>query len=83
MSDARTEGFPRRDGQLHVEDVPVAEIIDRVGTPAYLYSGTALGGAYDAMASAFAGRKHLICYAIKANMNLAVVRTLVARGAGA
>lgn len=82
MSDARKEAFPRKSGNLFIEDVAVAEIIEQVGTPAYLYSATALTSAYDGMTAAFAGRKHLICYAIKANMNLAVVRALVARGAG-
>ena len=82
MSDARFEAFPRRDGHLHAEGVPVAEIAAQVGTPVYLYSAGALIHAYDEMAEAFAGRPHLICYAIKANMNLAVVSTLVRRGAG-
>jgi diaminopimelate decarboxylase len=82
MSDAQFQAFPRRDGHLHAEQVPVAEIIEQVGSPAYLYSAGALSAAHDALASAFAGRPHLICYAIKANMNLAVVRTFVARGAG-
>jgi diaminopimelate decarboxylase len=82
MSDERIEGFPRWEGELHVEGVAVADIIREVGTPAYLYSAGALASAYDGMAAAFAGRKHQICYAIKANMNLAVVRTLVSRGAG-
>jgi diaminopimelate decarboxylase len=82
MSDARFEAFPRRDGHLHAEGVPVAEIAAQVGTPVYLYSAGALIHAYDAMAEAFTGCPHLICYAIKANMNLAVVNTLVRRGAG-
>jgi diaminopimelate decarboxylase len=82
MSDAPFEAFPRRDGSLHVEDVPVSEIVEQVGTPAYLYSAGALESAHDQLDEAFAGRPHLLCYAIKANMNLAVVRTLVRRGAG-
>ncbi len=82
MSDAPFEAFPRRDGDLYVEGVSVAEIVARVGTPAYLYSAGALEAAHDALAKAFAGNRHLVCYAIKANMNLAVVNTLVRRGAG-
>ena len=82
MSDARFDAFPRRSGNLYVEDVPVALIAERVGTPAYLYSAGGLARAYDAIAEAFAGHRHLICYAIKANMSLAVVNTLVRRGAG-
>ena len=82
MSDARFEAFPRQRGHLYAEEVPVAEIIEQVGSPAYLYSVGALSSAHDAMANALASCPHLICYAIKANMNLAVVRTFVARGAG-
>ena len=82
MSDARFEAFPRPQGHLHAEQVPVAEIIEQVGSPTYVYSVGALRSAHDALASALAGHSHLICYAIKANMNLAVVRTFVACGAG-
>ncbi len=77
-----TERFSRRDGRLFAEEVPLERIAEAVGTPAYVYSATALHDAYDALHDAFAGTPHLICYAIKSNMNLAVVRTLVARGAG-
>ncbi|MEE2674083.1 MAG: diaminopimelate decarboxylase [Myxococcota bacterium] len=82
MSDAHFEAFPRRDGHLYVEELSVAEIAARVGTPVYLYSAGALAHAYDGIDAAFAGHPHLICYSIKANMNLAVVNTLVRRGAG-
>ena len=76
------EAFGRRGGWLHAEAVPVAQIADEVGTPIYIYSATALTHAFDALDAAFGGSRHLLCYSIKANMNLAVVRTLVARGAG-
>ena len=75
--------FARRDGALHAEGVPLAAIAEAVGTPVYVYSATRLCEAYDALDAAFAGVPHLICYALKSCMNLAVVRTLVARGAGA
>jgi diaminopimelate decarboxylase len=75
--------FPRRDGWLCAEDVPLARIADEVGTPSYVYSAGALGEAYDALDRAFASVPHLLCYSVKGNMNLAVIRTLVARGAGA
>jgi diaminopimelate decarboxylase len=75
--------FPRRDGWLCAEDVPLARIADEVGTPAYVYSAGALVEAYDALDRAFASVPHLLCYSVKGNMNLAVIRTLVARGAGA
>ena len=74
--------FPRIDGWLHAEGVPLAQLAEEVGTPLYVYSAGALREAYDDLDAAFAGMPHTICYAIKSNMNLAVVRTLVNRGAG-
>jgi diaminopimelate decarboxylase len=68
---------------LYVEDVPLAKIATAVGTPCFVYSAGALSAAYDALDHSFRGVPHIICYALKANMNLAVVRTLAARGAGA
>ena len=75
--------FPRRDGWLCAEDVPLRRIAAEVGTPAYVYSAGALVAAYDSLDRAFASVPHTLCYSIKGNMNLAVIRTLVARGAGA
>ncbi len=75
--------FLRRDGSLHVEGVPVARIAGEVGTPCYIYSASALVAAYDALDAAFGSVRHLLCYSVKGNMNLAVIRTLVARGGGA
>ena len=77
-----TPPFSRIDGWLHAEQVPVACIADEVGSPVYIYSHAALTRAYDAIDAAFEGVRHTICYSIKSNMNLAVVRTLVSRGAG-
>lgn len=74
--------FTRIDGQLHAEGVPIERIAEAAGTPLYVYSATRLAEAYDALDRAFAGLRHLVCYSIKSCMNLAVVRTLVARGAG-
>lgn len=75
--------FSYRDGELCAEDVPLRTIADHAGTPVYVYSVAALETAYDAFAAAFAGQPVDICYALKANGNLAVVRTLARRGAGA
>jgi diaminopimelate decarboxylase len=75
--------FGRRDGWLHAEGVPLRHIAEEVGTPAYVYSASALAAAYDALDAAFSRVPHLLCYSVKGNMNLAVIRTLVARGAGA
>jgi diaminopimelate decarboxylase len=77
-----SDGFPRSGGRLHCEGVALERIAAAVGTPTYVYSATALAEAYDAFASAFAGVEHALCYSIKSNMNLAVVRLLVRRGAG-
>jgi diaminopimelate decarboxylase len=75
--------FHYRDGELHAEDVSLAEIARRVGTPFYCYSSAALLDSYDACAAALRGLRATICYSLKANNNLAVVRTLASRGAGA
>jgi diaminopimelate decarboxylase len=74
--------FHWRDGQLWAESVPLEDIAARYGTPCYVYSRAALEARYDALATAFAGRRARICYAVKANGNLAVLATLAARGAG-
>jgi len=77
-----TETFPRRGGELFAEEVPLARIAEDVGTPVFVYSATALREAYRALDAALSGMPHLVCYSLKSNMNLAVVRTLVACGAG-
>ncbi|MCZ6462748.1 MAG: diaminopimelate decarboxylase, partial [Proteobacteria bacterium] len=82
MTTPGSQAFARRDGQLFVDDVAVEVIARDAGTPLYVYSATALAAAYDALDRAFAAVPHTICYSIKSNMNLAVVATLVRRGAG-
>ena len=77
-----TEAFPRVGGRLHAEGVAIEQIVASVGSPVYVYSASKLAERYDALDAAFAGTPHVICYSIKANMNLAVVRVFVARGAG-
>jgi diaminopimelate decarboxylase len=67
---------------LCVEGVGVERIADRVGTPVFIYSSAALTDRVDDIGRAFGSVPHSICFAIKSNMNLAVVRTLVARGCG-
>ena len=75
--------FSYRQGALHAETVPLATIAASVGTPFYCYSTAALTSAWQAFANAFAGQDATICFALKANSNLAVVRTLAGLGAGA
>ncbi len=74
--------FNYRDGQLFAEDVPVADIAERFGTPAYVYSRATLERHYRAYDDALAGQPHLVCYAVKANSNLAVLNVLARLGAG-
>ena len=76
-------GFAYRGGQLHVEAVPLAEIARAAGTPAYVYSGGAMRQQMRRFLAAFSGQRVLVCYALKANSNLAVIRTLAQEGAGA
>ena len=77
-----SEYFQYRQDQLYAEDVPLADIAQRFGTPCYVYSRSALEDAYRQFADALAGREHLICYAVKANSNLAVLHVLAQLGAG-
>ncbi|MEJ8574897.1 diaminopimelate decarboxylase [Microbaculum marinum] len=74
--------FGYRGGVLHAEDVPVADIARSVGTPFYCYSTATLERHYRVFAEALAGFPSLICYAMKANSNQAVLTTLARLGAG-
>lgn len=74
--------FDYRDGALFAEDVPLAEIAAKVGTPTYVYSHATLERHYRVFDAALASLPHLICYSMKANSNLAVLRAMVALGAG-
>ena len=66
--------FDYRDGVLHAEDVPFRDIAAAVGTPFYCYSTATLTRHYNVFAKAFAGLDALVCYAMKANSNQAVLR---------
>ncbi|MGB3243797.1 MAG: diaminopimelate decarboxylase, partial [Sulfitobacter sp.] len=74
--------FLYRNGALFAEDVPVAEIAAAVGTPFYVYSTATLLRHYRLFDEALEGMDHLVCYAMKANSNQAVLRTLADAGAG-
>ncbi|MCD7110646.1 diaminopimelate decarboxylase [Rhizobium sp. DKSPLA3] len=74
--------FEYRDGVLHAEDVPVTDIARAVGTPFYCYSTATLERHYAVFSKAFAGIDALVCYAMKANSNQAVLKTLGRLGAG-
>ncbi|MBK6336560.1 MAG: diaminopimelate decarboxylase [Betaproteobacteria bacterium] len=70
------------DGTLHAEDVALTAIAARFGTPCYVYSRAALEARYRQYADAFAGTPHLVCYAMKANSNLAVLDVFARLGCG-
>ncbi|QOJ19556.1 MAG: diaminopimelate decarboxylase [Gammaproteobacteria bacterium] len=78
-------GFPEfdyRNGELFVESVSLKQIAHEFGTPCYVYSRAALTQAYLAFDSAFAKRDHLICYAVKANSNIAILNLFARLGSG-
>ncbi|WP_339760598.1 diaminopimelate decarboxylase [uncultured Sulfitobacter sp.] len=74
--------FLYRDGALFAEDVAIAEIAAAVGTPFYVYSTATLLRHFKAFDDALDGMDHLVCYAMKANSNQAVLQTLAQAGAG-
>jgi diaminopimelate decarboxylase len=74
--------FPYRAGAMHAEDVDLRTLAEEVGTPFYCYSSAAFERHYRVFAEAFADRDALVCYAMKANANQAVLRTLAGLGAG-
>ena len=76
------DNFPYRDGHLYAENVPVRDIARAHGTPCYIYSRAALESAFLEYRDALADCEHLICYAVKANSNLAVLNVLARLGAG-
>jgi diaminopimelate decarboxylase len=74
--------FGYRGGVLHAEGVNLARLAEDVGTPLYCYSTATLERHYRVLQEAFAGLDTLICYALKANSNQAVIATLARLGAG-
>jgi len=75
--------FDYRDGVLHAEAVSLSHLAEAVGTPFYCYSTATLERHYRVFSEAFAGSDALVCYAMKANSNQSVLRTLAKLGAGA
>jgi diaminopimelate decarboxylase len=74
--------FAYRRGVLHAEDVPLPEIAGAVGTPFYCYSNATIERHFEVFRTAFADQNALVCYAMKANSNQAVLATLARLGAG-
>lgn len=74
--------FNYRDGVLYAEDVPLADIAERFGTPTYVYSAATITRHYRVFEEALAGIDHRICYAVKANGNIGVLGLLADMGSG-
>jgi diaminopimelate decarboxylase len=74
--------FVYRQQRLYAEDVDLARLAQEVGTPCYVYSRAYIEARYAAFDTAFAGHDHQVCYAVKANSNLAVLNVLARQGSG-
>ena len=74
--------FRYRDGHLYCEDVDLARVAEELGTPIYVYSATTILDHYARLDAALAPLDHLICYAVKANSNGAILKLLAGAGAG-
>jgi diaminopimelate decarboxylase len=77
-----TPGFSWRDAELYGEDVPLRQIAERVGTPAYVYSSASIAGAVRGLDHALGRLPHTLCYSVKANSNLSILRLLAGLGSG-
>ncbi len=74
--------FQYQNDRLHAEQVPLADIAAQFGTPCYVYSRAALSDGFRQFSDALQGREHLVCYAVKANSNLAILNVFARLGAG-
>jgi len=74
--------FIYRNDELYCEQVKIEDIINKVGSPVYIYSKKAVLDAYRNFEAAFAGIDHLVCYSMKANSNLTIAKMLVNEGCG-
>ncbi|MGN0922375.1 MAG: diaminopimelate decarboxylase [Cellvibrio sp.] len=77
-----TQFFPERNGELYAEDLPLAQVAQAFGTPCYVYSRAAFTQQYLAYSKALGDHPGMICYAIKANSNIAILNMLAKLGAG-
>src|SRR5476651_796370 len=74
--------FQIKRGELYAESVSLSKLADTYGTPLYVYSANTIKDHFDRLTAALAPLDHLICYALKANSNLAVLNLLAKRGSG-
>src|SRR5262249_44723506 len=78
----RSPAFKYRSGELHCERVPLRRLAEEYGTPLYVYSAGAIRDRYQIFDRAFRGVPHTVCYSVKANSNLTILRFLARMGAG-
>lgn len=78
----RPPGFTYKNGELHCDGLPINKLATKFGTPLYLYSATAIRERYRVLEGAFHHVKHTLCYSVKANSNLSILRLLAGMGAG-
>ena len=78
----RSEAFNYQDRTLYCDDVALADIARKAGTPCYVYAGSAIRRRFQAYDQAFGDTPHLVCYAVKANGNLSILRLLAQAGSG-
>lgn len=74
--------FATKNGIMHAEDIDLTKLAAEIGTPFYCYSTATLTRHFEVFKAAFSGLPHLVCYAVKANSNQAVLKTLARLGAG-
>jgi diaminopimelate decarboxylase len=78
----RPPGFTYKNNELHCDSVPINKLAKKFGTPLYVYSGTAIRERYRTLEAAFHHVRHTLCYSVKANSNLSILRLLAGMGAG-
>src|SRR5258705_406294 len=73
---------PYRESRVHCEDISLSEIAEKAGTPAYVYSQAAIGDAYSELGRGLGSLSHTLCFAVKSNGNLAILKYLAGLGSG-
>lgn len=82
LTDASSRPLGYRDNELLMDGVPLSALAEQFGTPLYCYSGASIAGRAEMVQAAFAGLDHTVCYAVKANSSLAILKMLGERGCG-
>src|ERR1700756_2298230 len=79
---SRPPGFTYKNGELHCDGVSLNKLAGKFGTPLYVYSAAAIRERYRTLERAFHHVRHTLCYSVKANSNLSILRLLAGMGAG-